>query len=225
MTTGHSDAQSHGRSQTAPEERFNALTHTVLAGLLVIAAVPALIHVYRRSNPDPLVQMLAALVYLICILVMLGSSSIYHILPATSRYKRALNRLDHISIFLAIAGSYTPIALGILDRPSALRVLAAEWLLAAIGIAFKLARFRKSLASTVLSIALYLAMGWLIVLYGPQFMQNASPVLMACILVGGLAYTVGVVFYSIPKPRMHNIWHICVGIGVITHFIGIIFYS
>lgn len=219
----HRGERTIGRMQTAAEERFNMLSHAMLAGLLVLASPLTLIYVYRSAASDPLARTLAVLVYLICILIMLGSSSFYHALPASSRHKRTLNRIDHISIFLAIAGSYTPIALATLDRADSLRVLLAEWGLAAVGIIFKLSRFRKTLASMVFSIALYLGMGWLVVIYGSSFMQNASAGLVASILIGGLAYTAGVVFYSIPKPRMHNIWHICVGIGVVSHYIGIVF--
>lgn len=219
-----SASYSHRRPQTPAEERFNSKSHAVLASLLLLSMPLTLVYVHRTSTGNQLIRTLSVLVYLICILTMLGSSSIYHALPATSRYKRTLNRIDHISIFLAIAGSYTPIALGTIDQTIAVRVLLAEWGLAAIGIVFKLSRFRTGRANAIASTVLYLAMGWLIVIDGPQFVHIALPGLIICMVVGGLAYTAGVIFYSIAKPRMHNIWHICVAIGVISHYIGIVFY-
>ncbi len=212
------------RPQTPAEERFNLLSHALLAGLLILSLPLSLYHIQTTAGAKAVVRMVSVLVYLLCILTMLVSSSAYHALPLGSRWKRITNRIDHISIYLAIAGSYTPVALGALDRATAIRVLLAEWGLTIIGIIFKLRRFKTGRANAIFSTILYLAMGWLIAPYAPQLVRNVSPAFIASLFAGGIAYTAGVLFYAIQKPRMHNIWHICVAVGVICHFTGIVLF-
>lgn len=212
------------RLQTPAEERFNLLSHAILAGLLVLSLPLSLYHIQTTAGSKAVVRTVSVLIYLLCILTMLVSSSAYHALPQGSRWKRITNRIDHISIYLAIAGSYTPVALGALDRAAAIRVLLAEWGLTIIGIIFKLRRFRTGRANAIFSTILYLAMGWLIAPYVSQLVRNVSPAFIAALFAGGIAYTAGVIFYSIQKPRMHNVWHVCVAIGVICHFTGIVLF-
>jgi hemolysin III len=145
-------------------------------------------------------------------------STIYHAL-APCGAKRVVRMLDHSAIFVLIAGTYTPFALGPLAESGGLALLIAEWAMAALGIVFKIAggiRYQR------LSNAIYLFMGWLGILWIQPFIENATWPGFLWVLAGGVAYTVGIVFYAAKhKTYMHFIWHLFVFAGSSCHTVAI----
>jgi hemolysin III len=131
--------------------------------------------------------------------------------------------LDHAAIYLLIAGTYTPFALGVLRGRWGWSLLASVWTLAAIGIALKATRgFRVPWLST----AVYLLMGWLIVIALRPLVTHIGFGGLAWLLGGGLAYTAGVVFFAWERLRYgHMVWHIFVLAGSICHFVAVVRYA
>ncbi|HIF9326854.1 TPA: PAQR family membrane homeostasis protein TrhA [Photobacterium damselae] len=149
------------------------------------------------------------------------ASTLYHAIPF-ERAKRALKTFDHCAIFLLIAGTYTPFLLISLRTPLAITLMVIIWLLALMGIAAKIVfvyRFKK------LSLITYLTMGWLSLIAIYQLAMALSTGGLVLLALGGLIYSIGVVFYVNKRiPYNHAIWHIFVLGGSICHFCAIYFY-
>ncbi|EPG0370224.1 PAQR family membrane homeostasis protein TrhA [Photobacterium damselae] len=149
------------------------------------------------------------------------ASTLYHAIPF-ERAKRALKTFDHCAIFLLIAGTYTPFLLISLRTPLAITLMVIIWLLALMGIAAKIVfvyRFKK------LSIITYLTMGWLSLIAIYQLAMALSTGGLVLLALGGLIYSIGVVFYVNKRiPYNHAIWHLFVLGGSICHFCAIYFY-
>ncbi|ARR50586.1 hemolysin III family protein [Photobacterium damselae subsp. damselae] len=149
------------------------------------------------------------------------ASTLYHAIPF-ERAKRALKTFDHCAIFLLIAGTYTPFLLISLRTPLAITLMVIIWLLALMGIAAKIVfvyRFKK------LSLITYLTMGWLSLIAIYQLAMALSTGGLVLLALGGLIYSIGVVFYVNKRiPYNHAIWHLFVLGGSICHFCAIYFY-
>ncbi|BAX51458.1 hemolysin III family protein [Photobacterium damselae subsp. piscicida] len=149
------------------------------------------------------------------------ASTLYHAIPF-ERAKRALKTFDHCAIFLLIAGTYTPFLLISLRTPLAITLMVIIWLLALMGIAAKIVfvyRFKK------LSLITYLTMGWLSLIVIYQLAMALSTGGLVLLALGGLIYSIGVVFYVNKRiPYNHAIWHLFVLGGSICHFCAIYFY-
>jgi hemolysin III len=201
------------------EEIANSVTHGV--GLIAsIAAFPVLL-LKARSSADPS-ALLGATVYGLTLILLYATSTVYHALPI-SKGKQLFRVLDHSAIYLLIAGTYTPFALGPLRGPWGWTLLVIIWALALLGIASKvIGGFRLPHLST----ALYLVMGWLIVVAIKPLVENVPRAGLFWIAAGGVAYTGGVVFYSMKRvPYSHMIWHLCVAIGSVCHFVAVLRYA
>ena len=187
-----------------PEELASALTHAVGAALAVIATV------VLRGTPG-------GLVFGLSMVLLFSASTAYHLAPPGD-WKRLFRLMDHLSIFVLIAGTYTPIMLHV-AQPWSFRTLWLVWLLAATGMtlkAFLWDRFSK------LQILFFLGMGWLAVWRLPQLLQILPAAFLWYMLAGGLSYTLGVGVYSLKKmPYYHAIWHLFVLAGAISFFHGI----
>jgi hemolysin III len=152
-------------------------------------------------------------------LLLFTTSVLYH--GTTSpRLKPRLRLLDHSAIYVLIAGTYTPFALGVLDGGWGWTLFGLVWALALAGITAKLTvGFRFPLASTLL----YLAMGWIGVVAARPLMQSLTPTELTWIVAGGLVYTAGVPFYLWKKrPYAHAVWHLFVLGGVACHFVAVL---
>jgi hemolysin III len=214
------------RPQTLGEEIANAISHG-LGALLSIAALPIL--VIRAMHHGELADVIAAAIFASTGILLYGISTLYHALPAklsNGRVKAWLMRLDHAAIYVFIAGSYTPFTLGVLhsDSGPGVSLLIAVWAAAAFGMTIKLLnRLRHPLVST----ALYLAMGWVVVFaIGPLIERTPGPGL-ALLVAGGLSYTLGaIVFLLDNKLRYaHFVWHLFVLGGSVCHFFAALFYA
>jgi hemolysin III len=199
------------RPQSPAEELTNAVVHGVGAVLgltgLATTALGALLHGGRA------VVIGALLAYTATVLVLFGTSTAYH-WTTDPRWKMRLQKADHCAIYLLIAGTYTPFALAALGGFWGMGLFAAVWTLAVVGIGLELAlRPRRHR----ISLALYLAMGWMAVLVAVPLVRALPVVSSVLILVGGLLYTVGVPFYTRDARWDHARWHGFVLGGAVTH--------
>ncbi|HKK12939.1 MAG TPA: hemolysin III family protein [Flavobacteriaceae bacterium] len=198
------------------DEQLNALSHGIGAVLGVVGLV--LLLIYREPNIQ---ETFCVLVYGISTIVLFSASSIYHAVKNES-LKHYFRILDHVSIYLLIAGTYTPVTLITLSGSRGWLLFWLVWGIAAFGIILKLfftGRFE------IFSTALYLVMGWLIVFDFSFLVEHMATNGLMLLFSGGLFYTVGIVFYIIRKiPYHHLIWHSFVLAGAICHFFMIFFY-
>lgn len=202
------------------EEIMNMVTHIVGGGFGILALVLCLL---RASTARSAV---GAAIYGGSMIAIYAMSSIYHGLhPSTG--KKVLQILDHCTIYLLIAGSYSAIALGALYNrfPTlSVAVLAAQWGLAALAITLTAIDLEKY---NVFSMVCYIGMGWMVALFLPQTMQALTASGFFWLLAGGIAYTLGAVLYGLGsrKKWLHSVFHIFVVLGSLLQFIAIYFFS
>lgn len=202
--------------QSHSEEKLNALTHAIGALLGIVALVLLIVYNTNKTN----YSLFSVIVYGVSIIILFSASTLYHSVK-DERKKHYFRIIDHISIYLLIAGTYTPVLLITLNASLGWTLFYIVWGIAAFGIILKLFFTGKF---EVFSTLLYLVMGWLIIF---DF-SNLSKLFGDGILflfAGGLAYTVGIVFYAIHRiPYHHVIWHLFVLAGAVFHFFMIFFY-
>lgn len=201
------------RPQTHREELANSITHGL--GLLgAVAAIPFLLLTAARHGSAATVT--GAAVFGFSIILLYGSSTLYHALPhGRTRAKKFLRLCDHVSIYILIAGSYTPFTLGVLRGSLGWTLFGMVWGLAIFGVTLKCS---GRMWHPWLSTGLYLLMGWLVVMAIVPLTRNLPTAAMACLVAGGLAYTGGVVFYLADhRPYAHSIWHLFVMMGTACH--------
>ena len=207
------------RPQTLGEEIANSVSHGV-ALLAALAAVPFLI---AAAWPLRLASFIGAIVFGITMVLLYTASTLYHALPP-GRAKRVFLKLDHGAIYLFIAGSYTPFALGALGGPWGWTLFGLVWSLAAIGITLKTI---DKLSHPWLSTGLYLAMGWLVLIAVVPLLQHVPSAGVALLVAGGVAYTAGVVFFVLDSRwrYAHAVWHGFVVAGTACHFFAVLGYA
>ncbi len=207
------------RPQTLGEEIANSVSHGV-ALLAAILALPWLLAPARHLNS---VALVAAIVFAVTMVLLYLTSTLYHALPA-GRAKQVFLKLDHCVIYLFIAGSYTPFALGVLDGAMGWTLFGLVWSLAFLGIVLKL--FGR-LSHPWLSTGLYLLMGWLVLIAIVPLMERLPGPGLALLVAGGLAYTAGVAFFLLDSRfrYAHAIWHGFVAAGTGCHFFAILGYA
>jgi hemolysin III len=205
------------RIQSPFEERLNALTHAIGAFFGIVALV--LLIVYNTQKSDW--SLFSVIVYGISIIILFTASTFYHAVKGEKR-KHYFRIVDHISIYFLIAGTYTPVCLISLEQSLGWTLFFVVWGIAVFGVILKLfftGRFE------IFSTLLYLVMGWLIVFDFPNLSDTVGDGGVLFLFAGGLAYTVGIVFYAIHKiPFNHVIWHLFVLAGAICHFFMIFLY-
>jgi len=201
------------------EEIANSITHGV--GLVAsVVALPILL-MKARSSTDPS-TLVGATIYGLSLILLYGASTVYHALPLSDA-KRFFRVVDHSAIYLLIAGTYTPFALGPLRGPWGTALLIVIWALAIGGIASKLL---VGLRLPHVSTALYLVMGWLIIVAIKPLVENVPRAGLAWLAAGGIAYTGGVVFYAMKRVRYsHMVWHLFVAAGSVCHFMAVLGYA
>lgn len=201
------------------EELFNSAIHGIMA-LLTLIAIPTAA-VYSYVNYD-ITRAIGVSVFTICLFLMFIGSTLYHSMPFPSPQKAIFRILDHIFIYFAIAGSYTPIALCLIRGWQGNLILLIQWSMVLIGILY------KSLATNSmpkLSLTIYLVMGWTVVFFISSLLKNATATFIILLIAGGIAYSIGAFFYAKKKMKYsHVIWHIFISIASILHFIAIVFY-
>jgi len=206
-------------SQSFGEEIANSVSHG-LALLASLVAFPFL--VIAATQRGDAAGIVGASVFAATLVLLYLTSTLYHALPRT-RAKKIFRILDHGAIYLLIAGTYTPFTLGVLRGSWGWTLFGLQWGLAILGIVLKSVggiRYAK------LSVAVYLAMGWLVLIAAVPLVNSIPPWGLFWLVAGGMAYTVGVVFYALERLRyFHFIWHLFVIAGSACHFVAVLWYA
>ena len=204
-------------TQSAGEELANAISHGIGLVAALIGAPILLLAAFERGSAG---FFIGTIVFAVTMLLLYLGSTVYHAWPQT-RGKSFLQVFDHSAIFLLIAGTYTPFGLGPLRGAGGLTMLAAVWALAIFGVLMKVtrgtSRHRK------LALSLYLGMGWLIPIANHPLALAIPFSAMIWLLAGGIAYTVGVIFFVNERVRYsHFVWHLFVLAGTSCHFLAVL---
>jgi hemolysin III len=207
------------RAQSLGEEIANSVSHgTGLLAALVMAPF-LIVGAARRGGVAAVV---GASVFAATVVLLYLSSTLYHALPQT-KAKRVFRVLDHGAIFLLIAGTYTPFTLGALAGAWGWTLLGLIWGLATLGIVLTAV---GGLRYPRLSTAVYVGMGWLVVIALRPLWLHVPPAGLLWLLAGGIAYTAGVAFYAAPRMRYgHFVWHLLVLSGTGCHCIAVLRYA
>lgn len=210
---------SRSRDLTFGEEIANSVTHGFGLALSLVA-LPVLVVAALKTGDAWRVS--SCSIFGVTLVLLYAASTLYHSI-SLPHLRPLLRAIDHSAIYLLIAGTYTPFALGALRGDSGFPLLVAIWTLAAVGIACRTLlgpRFHR------VSVVLYLAMGWLVVLAARPLIAHVPVSGLAWLLAGGLAYTGGVVFYVWERLRYgHMVWHLFVMMGSACHFVAVLHYS
>lgn len=206
---------------TPGEEAANTATHAVMA-LAALCALPyAAVHAYLHAAGDPVRASAATSLFVGSVFLMFLVSALYHAMAPGSRHKEVFHVLDHICIFVAIAGSYSPVALLVIGGWQGWLVFGLQWAMVFCGIFYK-SLARRSIPA--LSLTIYLVMGWSLLFFLPLFLRHASPALVWWIAAGGLFYTAGACIYAKKGFRYHHaVWHLLINLGVASHFVGLVY--
>jgi hemolysin III len=208
------------RSQSAEEERANSLSHGLGLAAALAAGTLLIVTAAQRGNA---LFVVGTTVYAAALVALYLASTLYHALPVGPA-KSAWLVCDHAAIYLVIAGTYTPFALGVLRGAWGSAVLVMIWGLALGGVAFKLVSGAERYPK--LSTGLYLGMGWVLLLAAVPVWRLMPLAGLLWLLVGGAAYTLGVPFFRAERMRYaHFIWHLFVLAGTACHFVAVLFYA
>jgi hemolysin III len=205
------------RRQTLGEEITNAVLHGVGFGLAVAALTVLVVFANKYGN---VWHVVGFAIYGATLVLLYLSSTLYHSLPE-GKAKRVFRIFDHSSIFLLIAGTYTPITLIKLRGGLGWTIFGMVWGIAILGIISKVFWINKF---SILSTILYLVMGWLVVVALKPLLAALNRTSTVFLVTGGLLYTVGTIFYSWKKIKYtHAIWHLFVLAGSVCHFFTVLF--
>lgn len=200
------------------EEQLNVISHAIGLGLSGIAFT---LLIYKSILYGTVLSLISAFIYGISLITLYTASTLYH--NATKeKLRKRLNVFDHASIFVLIAGTYTPYLLISLQGTLGWRFFSFIWIAAIVGVVLKLFYFGKY---SILSTTMYIVMGWVIIFVIKPLTQSVPIQAIFWLYAGGISYTVGAIIYSINKIKMnHAIFHVFVLLGSMSHFISIYFY-
>ena len=203
---------------TKKEEVVNAITHGIGAGLSIAALVLMVSNTVVNGATG---RLAIVLIYGISMLMLFTFSTLCHAFPE-GKAKLVMELLDHTSIYLFIAGTYTPYAVIAIGGKTGYTLLALVWGLAILGIIFKAFFLRKFM---IMSTLIYIIMGWMIVVAWEPLSHAVPPMGLQMLIYGGLLYTLGSIFYVwIGFPYHHAVWHLMVLVASILHFLSIFLY-
>lgn len=206
------------RAQSRGEEIANSVSH----GVGFVAAVAVLPVLAVNALQHGSAALVGALVFGVSALLLYLTSTLYHALTPV-RAKQVFRVLDHGAIYVLIAGTYTPFMLGVLRGPIGWSLLGAVWVLALFGIVLKA---RGGIRYPRFSTALYLGMGWLVLVAAKPFLDAVPVPGLLWLAAGGLAYTAGVGFYAASRlPYRHFVWHLFVLAGTACHVVAVLRYA
>ena len=200
------------------EEVANSVTHGIgillsIAGLIVITGIS-----HRHGNPKLTVS---CIVFGASLVLLYTTSTLYHFIPRQDT-KQLLRLLDHSAIYILIAGTYTPFTLVSLKGSWGWTLFGIIWSLAALGVGFQVFIIR---IHPVISVSLYIAMGWTIIIALKPLMASVDTGGLILLFSGGLAYTLGTIFYAWKRlPYHHAVWHIFVLAGSCLHYFAVMFF-
>ena len=203
---------------TLGEEIFNSISHGV--GVLLSIAALVLLIVFAAISGNGY-SLAAGIVYGISLVLLYSMSMVYHIVQ-NEKGKAVMRIFDHCSIFVLIAGTYTPYLLVSLDKTLGWVMFGIIWGMAVLGIILNSINLEKF---KVFSLICYIVMGWAIIFTIKPIVQNIPPMGVFLLLLGGIIYTVGIIFYILKKYKyMHSVWHLFVLLGSVCHYLSILLY-
>lgn len=206
---------------TFGEEVGNTISHGVMSILMLLAMPFAAVWSYTCSGGDAL-MVFGVSIFCVSIFLMFLISTLYHSMLHDTRHKEIFHILDHIFIYFAIAGSYTPVALSVIGGWQGWLIFILQWVMVIFGIFYK-SLSRRSIPAV--SLTIYLVMGWTVVFFFPLFLRNASWQFITLIALGGVFYTIGAVFYAMKAFRYHHlVWHLLINLAAASHFVAIVFF-
>ena len=221
------------RNDTKQKRQFkikdpgSAITHFIGCVMAILAGLPLLIKAARE--PDK-IHIIAMSIFILSMILLYAPSTIYHTLDSTEKVNRRLRKIDHMMIFILIAGSYTPVCLIVLQGKTGILLCAAVWIVAIIGILIK--AFWITCPKWFSSV-IYIGMGLLCVFAFVPIVHSLAPAGFAWLLAGGVIYTVGGIIYALKLPIFnsrhknfgsHEIFHLFVMGGSVCHFIVMYFF-
>jgi len=199
-------------------EKFNAWSHLIGA---VLAAIGAVWLLALASSTGDLWKIVAVAIYGVTLLLLYSISTLYHSMRGPA--KRVMQKLDHLSIYLLIAGSYTPFCLVTLRGPWGWTLFGIVWSLALIGM---LQEIKPRSEARVLSLIIYAVMGWIVLVAVKPLIAALGMTGFKWLAAGGVLYTVGIIFFAYDSRfrHWHGIWHLFVMAGSLLHFVAILLY-
>lgn len=200
------------------EEIANSVTHGVMAVIILIMMPAISVYSYIVGG---WIRAIGVGIFLCSLFLMFITSCLYHSSHYGTTHKTIMRVLDHCMIYVAIAGSYTPICLTVIGGWLGVVVIVVQWLAVLIGILYK--SISKK-AKPVVSVGVYLIMGWSSIFVLPILISNGNFMFLFLLFLGGALYTVGVSFYISKKDYSHAIWHFFINFAAISHLIAIIFF-
>lgn len=208
---------------TKGEEIFNMTSHIVGGSFGIIGMIICLVISIIHKDAYAIV---GSIIYGISMIFLYTMSSIYHGLKADKTSKKVMQVMDHCTIFILIAGTYTPVLLSGIMKVSpvtAWTLFAVVWIMAIIGIVFNAIDLKQF---KVFSMICYLVMGWCIIFRIDLLIKAIGVPGFALILAGGIVYTIGTIFYGLGRNKkyMHSIFHLCVVVATILQFLAIVIY-
>lgn len=203
------------RKYQITNEVLNAVTH----GVGVVLSIVGFVFLLRKAETG--LDYVSFTIYGVSLLLLFLASTLYHSLIFT-KAKKVFQVFDHCSIYLLIAGTYTPYCLLYIKGTIGIVLLSIIWLAAIVGIVYKSLTLSQVKSVSKLSTILYNIMGWAVVIALPSLYQNVGLKGLLLLVGGGVAYTVGSVFYSMKNKRfMHVVWHLFVMLGALLMFFSI----
>ena len=213
--------------QITIREPGSAITHFIAMMMAVFAAVPLLVKAGVHSGQE---NFLAMAIFMGSMILLYGASATYHSVDLTGKSLRVFRKLDHMMIFVLIAGSYTPVCLIVLGGKLGYTLLALVWGIAAVGMIVKACWIT---CPKWFSSVIYIGMGWLCVLAFVPIFHNLPRAGFGWLLAGGIIYTIGGVIYALKLPIFnakhknfgsHEVFHIFVMLGSVCHFVVMYFF-
>ncbi len=204
---------------TLGEELMNSITHGIGAGLGIAALVLCIV---KSCNPLDGYKLASSIVFGLTTTLLYLMSCLYHALKV-NRAKRVFRVIDHCTIFLLIAGTYTPYTLITLHGAVGWILFSVVWGVGILGIVLNAVNLKKFAS---ISVACYIILGWIIVIASRQLIAALAPAGLKLLVLGGIAYTVGAVLYGIgsKKRYFHSVFHFFCLLGTALHFFSIYFY-
>ena len=200
--------------------RLRGVSHAFAFFVAVVAAAIAVV----VAPPGP--ARISVAIYGLGLISLFGGSALYHRWPGPAKFKPILRRIDHSTIFVFIAASYTPIAVVVLHGPLTWVILVVAWVGAAVGVALTLGWID---ATRAVQAGSYLALGWLAVIALPQMLEDLAPAPLVLFVSGGLLYSVGAIVYARQRPDpwprtfgFHEVFHTLVIVAAAAHYVAVV---
>lgn len=204
----------------------SSITHLVGAVMALPVTVALVVYAVLSGN---IWGVLAFAIFGLSVFALYTASTVYHLIPikaTTEKLKRTARRIDHMMIYILIAGTYTPICLISLHGVWGFSILTIIWAIALIGVVFKVFVMNENKIIRFTSTSLYLLMGWLIIIAGFPLVQKMDTISFILLVAGGISYSIGAIIYALKKPNLniewlsfHDIFHFFVLIGSQFHII------